>query len=78
MSDIQKEMFDNDLDPIVLELDSLAIAKDAYMTLNKCDEDPKHNNYQKKFDDFQTKYNYLSESDKQKFERWKEENGFDW
>ena len=73
MSDIQKEMFDNDLDPVVFELDSLAITKDAFMALGKC-----NTNYQKSFNNFQTKYNYLSDSDKQKFERWKEENGFDW
>lgn len=78
MNDIQKELFDNDLDPITLELDSLAVAKNAFMELGKYDEDPKHRNYQKSFNNFQIKYNYLSESDKKKFEKWKEENGFTW
>ena len=79
MSDIQKEMFDNDLDPIVMKLDVLDQAKNAFMQLGKHD-DTKHTrtSYQKSFNQFQVLYNTLSDSDKREFEQWKEENGFDW
>ena len=80
MSDIQKELFDNDLDPVHYEVDDLDIVKEAYMVLGKCDENQRNarDGYQAAFNNFQASYDFLSSSDKRKFERWKEENGYNW
>ncbi len=54
MSDIQKDLFDNDLDPVHYEVDDLDIAKEAYMVLGKCDEHQKNarDGYQAAFNNF--------------------------
>ena len=86
MSDIQKEMFDNDLDPIRFELlDPLNRAKDAYKVLGKyADEmdkkkiNRKSSKYQKLYAKFEEYYEDLSNSDKRAFEKWKEDHNYQW
>ena len=80
MSSIQEQLFENDADELQFELlDPINRAKDAYMALKKFeDKEDRRRSYQKAYNKFEEYYEQLDESDKRKFEQWKEDHNYQW
>lgn len=57
-------------------------AKDAYLALGRYDIDKAHEkgeyNYEATYNAFKVWYDLLTDFDKQEFEQWREEHGYNW